>query len=150
MLGSERGEGKLVERQILSDDFVDAVAKASGDDKPDMAFIDNYRQLKPILDSKTAWQVWGLSRFLINDKRAQRIDGRQSDGSRSISRRGRRARLDPKFRNICWFGVGCGRLARAACAHFRQREDRLRVEGRLVSPKNEPASREGCGVLMDE
>jgi hypothetical protein len=59
-------QGKLVERQIPPDDFLDAVAKAPGDDRPDMAFIDNHRQFKPILDSNTAWQVWGVSRFPIN------------------------------------------------------------------------------------
>jgi hypothetical protein len=56
-------QGKLVERQIPPDNFLDEVTNSSVGDKPDVAFIDNSRQLRPILDSDTAWQVWGMSRF---------------------------------------------------------------------------------------
>jgi hypothetical protein len=55
---------KLIERDIPREEFVAVVQKpAANEPPPDLAFIDNYQQLKPILDAKIAWTVWGTPRF---------------------------------------------------------------------------------------
>ena len=56
--------GKLIEREISQENFVDDVLKPSADLlTPDIAFIDNYTLLKPLLDANLVWQVWGQPRF---------------------------------------------------------------------------------------
>jgi len=56
--------GKLVERDVPRESFVSQVqAKSLEEAAPDIAFIDNYSQLKPLLDAKIVWLVWGTSRF---------------------------------------------------------------------------------------
>jgi len=54
----------LVERRIPPEDFVSHVKSKSADESaPDVAFIDNYRQLQPLLESKVVLRAWGTSRF---------------------------------------------------------------------------------------
>src|SRR5687767_8745610 len=55
---------ELVEVKISPDDFVSRVKSKSTDESaPDVAFIDNYRQLQPLLQSKVVLRAWGTSRF---------------------------------------------------------------------------------------
>ena len=55
---------ELVERKISPDDFVSRVKSKSTDESaPDVAFIDNYRELQPLLQSKVVLRAWGTSRF---------------------------------------------------------------------------------------
>ena len=55
---------ELVERKISPDDFVSRVRSKSTDEPaPDVAFIDNYRQLQPLIESKVILRAWGTSRF---------------------------------------------------------------------------------------
>jgi hypothetical protein len=56
--------GKLIEREIPRENFVNDVQTPPADQPaPDIAFIDNYTQLKPLLDAKIVWRVWGQPRF---------------------------------------------------------------------------------------
>src|SRR5215470_5276905 len=56
--------GKLVEREVPRESFVSQVqAKPTDESAPDIAFIDNYAQLKPLLDAQSVWSAWGKSRF---------------------------------------------------------------------------------------
>lgn len=56
--------GKLVERKVQRESFVSQVqAKPADVPAPDIAFIDNYEQLKPLLDANIVWVAWGESRF---------------------------------------------------------------------------------------
>jgi hypothetical protein len=56
--------GKLIEREIPPENFVsDVWAPPADQPAPDIAFIDNYAQLKPLLEAKTVWMVWGEPRF---------------------------------------------------------------------------------------
>jgi hypothetical protein len=57
--------GKLVERQIPRESFISQVnAKPADEPGRDIAFIDNYSQLEPLLQAKTVWMAWGESRLL--------------------------------------------------------------------------------------
>ena len=57
----------LVEREFLPEDFVRRVKSKSPDEPaPDVAFIDNYRELQPLLESKVILSAWGTSRFPPN------------------------------------------------------------------------------------
>ena len=57
----------LVERDIPQDDFVRQVTSKSPDEPaPDVAFIDNYRELQPLLESNVVLSAWGTSRFPTN------------------------------------------------------------------------------------
>jgi hypothetical protein len=56
--------GKLVERQMPRESFISQVeAKPADEPGPDIAFIDNYSQLEPLLQAKTVWMAWGEPRF---------------------------------------------------------------------------------------
>jgi len=56
--------GKLVEREIPPETFVDQVrANPPEELAPDVAFIDNYFQLEPLLKSSSVWLAWGKPRF---------------------------------------------------------------------------------------
>jgi hypothetical protein len=56
--------GKLVEREVPRESFVKQVqAKPADQTAPDVAFIDNYAQLEPLLNAKVVWLAWGESRF---------------------------------------------------------------------------------------
>jgi hypothetical protein len=56
--------GKLVERQIPRETFVSQVnANPTDDSAPDLAFLDNYSLLEPLLQAKTVWLAWGEPRF---------------------------------------------------------------------------------------
>lgn len=56
--------GKLIEREISRENFVNDVQNPpAGEPPPDIAFIDSYTQLKPLLDTKAVWSVWGTPRF---------------------------------------------------------------------------------------
>jgi hypothetical protein len=56
--------GKLIERDIPREQFVAVAQKPPANDPPpDLAFIDNYQELKPIEDAKIVWMVWGTPRF---------------------------------------------------------------------------------------
>lgn len=49
---------KLIERDIPREQFVAVAQKPPANDPPpDLAFIDNYQELKPILDAKSVWMV---------------------------------------------------------------------------------------------
>ena len=57
----------LVERHIPQDDFVRQVTSTSPDEPaPDVAFIDNYRELQPLIELKAVLNAWGTSRFPTN------------------------------------------------------------------------------------
>jgi len=57
-------QANLVERKIPPEDFVKVVTSKSPDEPaPDVAFIDNYRELQPLLESKVVLSAWGTSRF---------------------------------------------------------------------------------------
>ena len=57
----------LVERKIPPEDFVSRIKSKSTDElAPDVAFIDNYRQLQPLFESKVVLRAWGTSRFPTN------------------------------------------------------------------------------------
>jgi hypothetical protein len=61
---AEFPKADLVERNIPQADFVGRVRSKSQDDPPpDVAFIDNYRELQPLLESKVVLSAWGTSRF---------------------------------------------------------------------------------------
>jgi hypothetical protein len=56
--------GKLIEREMPREGFATQVqSKPSNEPTPDLAFIDNITQLKPLLDAKTVWLVKGSPRF---------------------------------------------------------------------------------------
>ena len=55
---------RLIQREIPPEDFVRRVeSKLPDDPAPDVAFIDNYRQLEPLLKTKVVLSAWGKSRF---------------------------------------------------------------------------------------
>lgn len=57
-------EADLLERQIPPEDFISRLKSRSTDESaPDVAFIDNHRQLQPLLESKVVLRAWGTSRF---------------------------------------------------------------------------------------
>jgi hypothetical protein len=56
--------GKLVEVWIAPERFVGQVQSSVPDDPPpDVAFIDNYRELQPLLEAGIVIKAWGRSRF---------------------------------------------------------------------------------------
>lgn len=55
---------RLVERTVPPEDLVRRVTSKSRDESaPDVAFIDNYGELEPLLESKIVLRAWGTSRF---------------------------------------------------------------------------------------
>jgi hypothetical protein len=59
--------GKLTELDVSPKNFVsEAQSPPSGKPAPDIAFIDNYTQLEPLVDAHLVWSVWGTPRFPTN------------------------------------------------------------------------------------
>ncbi len=59
-------ELRLAYRAVAPDQFISEWTSATGNAAPDVAFIDNYTQLRPLLESGVVWQDWGFDRFGLN------------------------------------------------------------------------------------
>jgi len=57
---------QLDDRSVLQPSFVADWTAESGVAMPDVAFIDNYNQLRPLFEQNMVWQNWGLDRFQLN------------------------------------------------------------------------------------
>ncbi len=60
---SDFPEQDLRSFSLLPDNFLAALERRDGPPPPDVAFIDNYTQLKPLLDRRGVWLTWGADRF---------------------------------------------------------------------------------------
>jgi TPR repeat protein len=56
----------LEERTVSPASFVADWNAESGEAMPDIAFIDNYAQLRPLSQQNAVWQNWGHDRFRLN------------------------------------------------------------------------------------
>jgi hypothetical protein len=67
------------DRTVPPAGFVEGWRTESGEALPDVAFIDDYRKLRPLLDDNSIWKNWGHDRFGLNGwwviaKRSGRLD----------------------------------------------------------------------------
>jgi hypothetical protein len=76
----------LVDKNLSPDAFAGAISGNAKDESyPDVAFIDNYRQLEPLLAGKAVWRDWGQgSRFSLRGWWVIFKDGKHVDQARAF------------------------------------------------------------------